>query len=414
MLFRHIGELVTNDPAQGDGPLGILHDAALLAVTGAVAWTGPDARAPDGVDAITDLDGRAVVPGFVDSHTHLVFAGDRRDEFCARMAGAHYGAGGIAATVEHTRQATDNELDDGVRRLVAEAARSGTTTIECKSGYGLTVADEARSLTVARRHTEETTFLGAHVVPIELAGNADAYVDLVCTEMLASCAPTARWIDVFCDRGAFDAEQSARILRAGAAAGLTARVHANQLGRGDGVRVAVEAGAASADHCNHLSDGDIDLLAGGETVATLLPAADYSTPAPYADARRLIDAGVSVALATDCNPGSSYTTSMPFCVALAVRELHMTPDEALWSATIGGARALRREDVGHLTVGSRADLVVLDAPSHIYLSYRPGVDLVAATYRGGDCICARVSQRSSPDLTTTITTTTTTTTTTRS
>lgn len=394
VLFRHIGQLVTNDPSSGGESIGVLHDAALLAVTGRVAWVGSDSVVPEGAgDYAVDVGGRAVVPGFVDSHTHLVFAGDRRDEFCTRMAGVPYTAGGIATTVRQTRQASDGELTAAVSRLVAEATRSGTTTLECKSGYGLTVTDEARCLAVARQHTTETTYLGAHVVPPEYLEETDEYVVLVCTTMLEKSAPSAKWVDVFCERTAFDADQSLQVLRAGMSAGLMARVHANQLGPGDGVRVAVEAGAASADHCNHLSGSDIDLLVESSTVATLLPAADFSTRSPYPDARRLIDAGVTVAVATDCNPGSSYTTSMPFCIALAVRELRMTPDEALWSATLGGARALRRDDVGHLTVGAQADLVVLNAPSHVHLAYRPGVDLVAAVWRGG----ARQSDRPPPD-----------------
>lgn len=384
IVFRGIGQLVTNDPSLGDGPLGLVQDAALLIETGHVAWVGPDRRIPEGAgDTEVDVGGRAVVPGFVDSHAHLVFAGDRCEEFVHRMAGEPYEVGGIATTVASTRAASDAVLAATVSHLVAEAARSGTTTIECKSGYGLTVADEARSLAVARRLTDETTFLGAHVVPAEYRGKSDRYVDLVCTAMLEACAPSARWVDVFCEQGAFDADQSAEILGAGARSGLGGRVHANQLGPGPGVRVAVEAGAASADHCNHLSPDDVEMLASGPTVATLLPAADFSTRSPYADARLLIDAGATVALATDCNPGSSFTTSMPFCIALAVRELYMTADEALWAATRGGALALRRGDVGHLAPGARGDLVVLDAPSHRYLAYRPGVALVESVWRSG-------------------------------
>lgn len=385
LLFRHVGELVTNDPGSGDAPLGVVRDAALLASTGRVAWVGPDTAAPEGAgDEVVDVGGRAVVPGFVDSHTHLVFAGDRAPEFAARMAGRPYTAGGIASTVAATRAASDAELAAGRDRRVREARRSGTTTLECKSGYGLDVAHEARLLELARGATPETTFLGAHVVPEEYAGRPDEYVDLVCGAMLDACAPLARWVDVFCERGAFDADQAAAVLSAGAARGLGARVHANQLGHGPGVRVAVEAGAASADHCTHLSDGDVDLLASSRTVATLLPACDFSTRSAYPDARRLLDAGAVVALATDCNPGTSYTTSMPLCIALAVREMHMTPEEALWAATAGGAAALRREDVGHLAPGARADLVVLDAPSFVHLAYRPGVPLVAATWKDGE------------------------------
>ncbi|HEX2102239.1 MAG TPA: amidohydrolase family protein, partial [Solirubrobacteraceae bacterium] len=236
---------------------------------------------------------------------------------------------------------------------------------------------------VAARHVEETTFLGAHVVPPEYADRPDAYVDLVCGEMLEACAPRSRWIDVFCERGAFDGDQTRAILKAGIASGLVPRVHANQLGPGPGVQIAVELGAASADHVTHVDAADIEALAGGDTVATLLPGAEFSTRAEYPDARRLLDAGVTVALAADCNPGSSFTTNIPFCIAVAVREMRMTPDEAVWAATAGGARALRRTDVGHLGVGARADAVLLDAPSHVHLSYRPGVPLVAAVWRQG-------------------------------
>lgn len=383
VLVTNIGELVTNDPGLGDGPLGILTDAALVAEQGRVAWVGPSTRAP-AADWGLDVAGAAVIPGFVDSHTHLVFAGDRVAEFEARMQGVPYTGGGIATTVTTTRTADDATLRANLARLVVEARRQGTTTLEVKSGYGLTVADEERSLRLAREVTAETTFLGAHVVPPEYAGRADEYVALVTGAMLTAAAPHARWVDVFCERGAFDADQARAILSAGIAAGLQPRVHANQLGPGPGVALAVELGAASADHCTYLSTTDIDALAGSDTVATLLPGAEFSTRSPYPDARRLLDAGVRVALATDTNPGSSYTTSMPFCIALAVRDLRMSPSEALWAATAGGAAALRRDDVGALAIGRRADLVVLDAPSYRHLAYRPGVPLARTVLIGGE------------------------------
>ncbi|SNR23972.1 imidazolonepropionase [Blastococcus mobilis] len=380
LLVTGIGELVTNDPALGHGPLGLLTDAAVVVADGVVAWTGPATAAPD-ADARIDLGGRAVVPGFVDSHAHLVFAGDRAQEFEARMSGARYDGGGIGTTVAATRMASDEELRGRLRGLVAEMRRQGTTTVEVKSGYGLTVADEVRSLRLAAEVTAETTFLGAHVVPDEYRGRSDEYVDLVTGPMLAACTPHARWVDVFCEPGsahAFDGDQARAVLEAGRAAGLGLRVHANQLGNGPGVRLAVELGAASADHCTHLGAADVDALAGGTTVATLLPGVEFSTRSPYPDARRLLDAGVPVALATDCNPGSCFTSSMAFCIALAVREMRMTPAEAVWAATAGGAAALRRTDVGHLAPGARADLAVLDAPSYRHLAYRPGVPLVRA------------------------------------
>jgi imidazolonepropionase len=384
VLLDNIGCLVTNDPELGDGPLGIIRDAALVFDEGRVVWVGSRRDVPEGAARNrVDADGRAVIPGFVDSHAHLVFAGDRTAEFAARMSGQPYTAGGIRTTVAATRAASTEVLHRNVRRLVTEAMRSGTTTIECKSGYGLTAEHERRCLDVAGEHTDEVTYLGAHVVPPEYADRPDDYVDLVRTTMLDACAPQAKWIDVFCERGAFDGDQTRAILEAGAARGLQPRLHANQLGHGPGVQIAVELDAASADHATYLTDTDVEALAGGRTVATLLPGAEFSTRAGYPDARRLLDAGVTVALAADCNPGSSYTTNMPFCIAIAVRDMGMTPDEAVWAATLGGARALRRTDIGHLAVGARADAVLLDAPSHVHLSYRPGVPLVAAVWKEG-------------------------------
>lgn len=371
-----IGELVT-----WEDDLPVRHDAGLVIEDGRVAWVGPSADTPAADDAI-EAAGRAVVPGFVDSHTHLVFAGDRAEEFAARMAGRPYEAGGIRTTVAATRSATEDELAALAAHRLAEARAQGTTTIEIKSGYGLDTATEERLLRVASALTSETTFLGAHVVP---AGwDADAYVELVTGEMLTACAPHAKWVDVFCESGAFDADQARTVLRAGMAAGLAPRVHANQLGTGPGVLLACEVGAAAADHCTYLSAADVAALAASGVVAGLLPGVEFSTRHPYPDARRLLDAGVRVAIATDCNPGTSYTSSMPFCIALAVREMGLTPTEALHAATQGGAWSLRRTDVGHLRLGARADLVILDAPSHVHLAYRPGVPLVARVLVAGE------------------------------
>lgn len=373
-LITGIGNLVTNDPEVDGSLTGEIADAAVLIAHDRVAWVGRAVDAP-AADHVVDLDGRAMIPGFVDSHAHLVFAGDRSREFAARMAGERYSAGGIATTVSATRAASDAVLEAGARRLVAEMRAQGTTTVEIKSGYGLTVGDEARSLRIAHQITDETTYLGAHVVPPEHAAHRDAYVDLVCGEMLGACAPHAKWVDVFCESGAFDVDESRAILQAGMDRGLLPRMHANQLTAGPGAQLAVELGCASADHCTHLSDRDVDALAASQTVATLLPGAEFSTRATYPDARRLIDAGATVALATDCNPGSSYTSSMAFCIALAVREMQMTTAEAIWAATAGGARALRRADIGIIRVGAKADLVALNAASYIDLAYRPGVPL---------------------------------------
>ncbi len=371
-----IGLLVTNDPEAGEGPLGILRNASLVMEDGevvAVEASGVQA------DEVIDAGGRCVIPGFVDSHTHLVFAGDRSEEFAARMAGAPYAAGGIRVTTAATRGASDEELVKLTTARLEEGRRAGITHVEIKSGYGLDVETERRCCEVAARFTDDVTFLGAHVVPAEFDGRADEYVDLVCGPMLQACAPLAKWIDVFCEEGAFTEEQSRRVLEAGRDAGLGLRVHGNQLGPGPGARLAVEMGAASVDHCTFLEDADIDALAGSGTVATFLPATDFSTRMPYPDARRAIDAGVSVALATNTNPGSSNTTSMSFCIALAVRDLGMTAEEALRAATLGGANALRRDDIGRLTPGARADATILDAESYTDLIYRPGVPLIANT-----------------------------------
>jgi imidazolonepropionase len=380
LALDNIGLLATNDPAIGDGPLGLVRDAVLVFDADRVAAVE---RAGASADRRIDVGGRCVIPGFVDSHTHLVFAGDRSQEFAARMAGAPYEAGGIRVTTAATRAATTDELAELTARRRREALRAGITHLEIKSGYGLDVATERRCCEVAAEHTDDVTFLGAHVVPDEYESRADEYVELVCGEMLAACSPPARWIDVFCEEGAFDADQSRAVLEAGRTVGLGLRVHGNQLGHGPGVQLAVELGAASVDHCSYLEDADVEALAARDTVATFLPATEFSTRQPYPDARRVIDAGVTVAIATNCNPGSSNTTSMSFCIALAVRDLRMTPEEALLAATLGGAAALRRTDVGRLSPGARADAVVLDAPSPDHLIYRPGVPLIAATFAGG-------------------------------
>jgi imidazolonepropionase len=376
LVIDDIGLLVTNDDE-----LGEQRDAALVIEDGRI--TAVEAAGTVDADEEIDAGGACVLPGFVDSHTHLVFAGDRTEEFAARMAGTPYAAGGIRVTTDATRAATTDELTLLATGRRAEALAAGITHVEIKSGYGLDVDSERRLCEVAAGFTDDVTFLGAHAVPSEYEGREDDYVDLVRGPMLEACAPHARWIDVFCEQGAFDADQSRDVLEAGKAAGLGLRVHANQLGPGPGVQLAVQMGAASADHCTYLSDDDIDALASSETVATFLPATDFSTRQPYPDARRAIDAGVSVALATNTNPGSSYTTSMSFCIALAVRDMGMTPAEAIRAATLGGANALRRDDLGRLSPGSRADLVVLDAPSYVHLVYRPGVPLIRETLVAG-------------------------------
>ena len=374
-LITGIGELTTNDPE-----LGRLPDAALVLDGERVAWAGPAAQAP-AADTRVDVEGRAVLPGWVDSHTHLVFAGDRTAEFGARMAGQPYRAGGIAVTVGATREASDDQLRANLRRHLAEAVAGGTTCLETKTGYGLTVEDELRSARIAAEQADEVTFLGGHLVPQGIS--PDDYVELVRGPMLDAVAPHVRWADVFCETGAFDADQSRAMLLAAGAKGLGLRVHGNQLGPGPGVRLAVELGAASVDHCTYLTQSDVDALAGSDTVATLLPACDLSTRQSLPEARRLLDAGVTVALASNCNPGSSYTSSIAFCVATAVLQLRMTVEEAVRAATWGGAQALRRTDVGVLRPGARADVQVLDAPSVVHLAYRPGMPLGWAVWRLG-------------------------------
>ena len=383
-LIHNIGQLVTNDPAHDGTKLGVIEKAALLIEDGVVAWAGPDADAPTHhIKRKLDAKGRAVIPGFVDSHTHMIFAGDRSKEFRARMLGESYTAGGIAHTVEKTRAASDELLRSKAQSLLNEAYSTGTTTVEIKSGYGLTVNDERRSLEIAQGLTDETTFLGAHVVPVEYKENPKDYVDLVTGPMLDAVLPFSKWIDVFCDKGAFSPDDARTILKAGMAKGLLPRIHANQLQEGQGVRLGVELDAASVDHVSHLSEKDIEALSKSKTVATLLPGAEFSTRSTYPDVRPLLEASITVALASDCNPGSSYTTSMAFIMAIAVREMHFSPEQALWSATMGGAKALRRDDIGHLFEGARANFSILNADSYIHLAYRPGVQLIEQVWRDG-------------------------------
>ena len=383
-LVHNIGQLVTNDPAHDGTKLGVIEKAALLIEDGVIAWAGPDADAPTHhIKRKLDAKGRAVIPGFVDSHTHMIFAGDRSKEFRARMLGESYTAGGIAHTVEKTRAASDELLRSNAQSLLNEAYSTGTTTVEIKSGYGLSVEDERRSLEIAQGLTDETTFLGAHVVPVEYKKNPKDYVDLVTGPMLDAVLPFSKWIDVFCDKGAFSPDDARTILKAGMAKGLLPRIHANQLQEGQGVRLGVELDAASVDHVSHLSEKDIEALSKSKTVATLLPGAEFSTRSAYPDVRPFLEASITVALASDCNPGSSYTTSMAFIMAIAVREMHFSPEQALWSATMGGAKALRRDDIGHLFEGARANFSILNADSYIHLAYRPGVQLIEQVWRDG-------------------------------
>jgi imidazolonepropionase len=387
-LLQGISELVTNDPALGATPLGLITDAGLVLQDGRVVWVGAGRSAP-AADSAVDLGGRAVLPGWVDSHSHVVYAGDRSAEFAARMAGQPYRAGGMRVTIEATRAVDDQTLLRTARRHRAEMLLGGTTCAETKTGYGLTVHDERRAAATARAAGfDEITYLGAHVVPAEYAKDPDGYVDLVCGPMLDAVAGDVGWVDVFCEDGAFDEAQSRRVLAAGQRKGLGLRVHGNQLGPGPGVRIAVDLGAASVDHCTYLTPADMDLLAVSSTVATLLPACDLSTRQQAAPGRALLDAGARVALASNCNPGSSYTSSMNLVVALAVLQCGLSTAEAVHAATAGGAAALRRTDVGHLAPGARADIHVLDAPSHAYLAYRVGMPLTYRVFRHGEAVPA--------------------------
>ncbi len=390
-LLTNIGELVTNDELVDGSMLGIRRNAAIL-FDERILWTGDAIEAPS-ADVVIDCEGRAVLPGFVDSHAHLLFGGDRAQEFAARMEGTAYAAGGIRTTVAATRAATDSELRSNLQRLARELTSEGVTHFECKTGYGLTVEDELRGIRIAAEFTNEVTLLAAHVVPPEFADDPDAYVQLIIREMLPQAKGIARWVDVFCDRGAFSIDQTRTLLSAARAHGYELRLHANQLGDSEAVDLAIEFDCASADHCTHLTDRQISELGASDVVVTLLPGAEFSTRSQYPSARRLIDAGVHVAIATDCNPGSSYTTSMPFCIAIAVRDMGFTPSEAVFAATAGGARALRLQDHGHLAVGARANLVVLDAATHIHIAYRPGVPLIRETWKHGTLAFSREARQ---------------------
>ena len=380
--FTNIATLVTNEPTIGEGALGVLHGATVVVEDGLISYVGN--KSQSGVDSDIDCSGKTLLPGFVDSHTHLIFAGDRAQEFSARSRGEKYTAGGITTTVEATRKAADSELQKNAQRLLNEALSFGTTTVEIKSGYGLNESDEARSIEIASQFTSETTLLAAHVVPAEFKADIDGYVDLIINKIIP--VTSAKWIDVFCDTGAFTEDQSRRILEAGIAKGLIPRIHANQLQRTNSVQLAIELGAASADHLSNSTDADIQALASSQTVATLLPGAEFSTQHQGKLGRRFLDAGATVAIATDCNPGSSYTTSMPFCIATAVSLMGFNVEEAVMAATLGGAKALRRTDIGKISRGFQADMALLNSDSYIHLAYRPGVNLISHTYKSGRAV----------------------------
>jgi imidazolonepropionase len=395
LLVFNIGSLTTNDPALG-GLLGLVADAAVAVVDGFVSWVGPEVDTPTEYRDLPRLDagGGAVLPGFVDPHTHLVFAGDRSDEFARRLRGESYeeilaAGGGILSTVEATRATSEDDLYEAAAERVWRMLENGTTTVEVKSGYGLDVATEEKMLRVVRRLDESLpidvipTFLGAHVVPAAYREDRDAYVDLVCGEMLDACAPLARFCDVFNDEAAFTVAETRRILEAAKTRGLGIRIHADQLGRVGAANLAADLSAASADHLDHATNEDLAAMRDAGTSAVLLPAVSFSMRLPYPDGRRVWDSGVTVALATDCNPGTAYVESMPFVIALAALNMGLTPDEAVWAATRGSARSLNLDDRGHLIPGAVADLVILDAPTHLHIPYRPDADLVVAVVKRG-------------------------------
>jgi imidazolonepropionase len=366
-LIRNIGQLITNS----ERDLGIINDAALVIEEHKVVWVGANSAAPDADESIDALGG-TVTPGFVDSHTHAVFAGDRSKDYVARMTGSKYATGGIKTTVAATRSASEAELIKNTQSVLRKCQSQGTTTVEIKSGYGLNVESEVKILKVAQEFTDETTYLGAHVIPIEFESNRNGYVKLVKGEMLQAALPYCKWIDVFCDNGAFTVEESREILQAGIKAGLLGRIHGNQLGQTGGAELAIELGLASVDHATHVSDKTIEALAASEVVTTFLPGAEFFTKSTYPNVKRYFELGAEVALATDCNPGSSYLTSMPIVMSLAVREMGFTPAQALYAATAGGAAALKRSEIGHLQVGAQADLVIWQAPTYEHIAYRMG------------------------------------------
>jgi imidazolonepropionase len=398
LLVFGVGQLITNDPERG-GALGVIEGAGLAIVNGLVAWVGADADVPDRYRDLPRLDagGAAVLPGFVDPHTHLIFAGDRSEEFDRRLRGESYeqileGGGGILSTVAATRGASEAQLYDEAAARVWRMAANGTTTVEVKSGYGLDTETEVRMLRVANRLNQALpidvvpTFLGAHVVPLESREDRDAYVDLVCGPMIDACAPLASFCDVFCDDAAFSVDEARRILEAAKSRGLDVKIHADQLGWVGAAALAADLRAVSADHLDYATIRDLTVMRAAGTAAVLLPAVSFSMRIPYPDGRAIWDSGVPVALATDCNPGTANVESMPFVIALAVLNMALTTDEAVWAATRGGAHALGLADRGHLIPGAIGDLAVLDAPTHLHLAYRPAADIVAAVVKRGEIL----------------------------
>lgn len=388
LLLTGIGNLTTNN---GDP----IPDAAVKVMDGSVVFAGREGDAPEqGGAKHIDCQGRAVIPGIVDAHTHLVFGGDRADEFTMKMGGATYPeiaalGGGILSTVASTRASTGDQLFEAAAARAWRMIASGTTTVEIKSGYGLDIDTELAMLQVARRIGDElpltvrTTFLGAHAVPPEYYGDRSGYVDHVVEEMLPVAAPLADYCDVFVEDGAFSVDEARRIFEAGKKHGLAARVHADQLSRSGGTALAAEIGAASADHLDHAAEDDADSLARAGVVAVLVPGASYTLRSPQAPGPMLVQREVTIALATDCNPGTSYLESMGVVISLAVVQMGLTTEQAVRAATRGGALSLGLDDHGVIAPGSVGDLVILDAPSPDHIPYRPGTNLVWKTVKEG-------------------------------
>jgi imidazolonepropionase len=397
LIVTGIGELVTNDP-RGGSRLGVIEDAALVIRGGLVTWVGSGGDLPIRYRELPELDcdGRAVIPGFVDAHTHLVFAGERSDEFAMRLQGATYlevqaAGGGIASTVAATRAQSPTELLKEAVDRAGQMLEHGTTTVEIKSGYGLDLPTEVATLEIAAQVGEAlpvdvvTTFLGAHVVPAEFVDNRSGYLELL-ESIMPAVSRTATYCDVFCDEGAFTVEESRRVLEAGRRSGLRSRLHANQLGNTGGVELAIELGAVSADHLEHIDESQARALAGADVIAVLCPTASWSIRARQAPGKLLWDVGATVALATDCNPGTSFVVSMQLVIAVACLDMGLTLDQALWSATRGGALALEEPNKGRLRPGDFGDLIVLESDSYRHLAYRPDRNLAKTVVKQGDIV----------------------------